>query len=151
MGRPIFYLSQEEKRVDDNWVTERVQEAIQRFAKYLDSYIPRGRQSYTKTSVMGPVGKILATMLSGRLEAKEALVGFVVNVHNLTSDRHASHEDIQNLEKAIDTMSELKKNLPARRWVRIVREVDYGVFKRKMATIAERAREKRSRKGSERR
>lgn len=151
MGRPIFYLGQEEKRVDDNWVTERIQEAIQIFAKYLDSYNPRGRPSYTKTSVMGPVGKILATMLSGRLEAKDALVGFVVNVHNLTSDRHANHEDIQNLERAIDVMSELKKTLPARRWVRIVREIDYGVFKRKMATKAEWVREKRSIKESERR
>jgi hypothetical protein len=148
MGRPIFYLSQEEKHVDDNWVTKHIQETIESFAKYLDSYTPRGRQSYTKTSVMGPVGKILATMLSGRLEDKDALVGFVINVHNLTSDRHASHEDIQNLEKAIDAMSELKKNLPARKWVRIVREIDYGVFKRKMAaTIAKRVREKEKSQG----
>lgn len=143
MGRPIFYLSEEGKSVDDSWVTKQMQEIIQHFSKYLNSYIPRGRPSYSKTAVMGPIGKILSVMLSGRLEAKDALVGFVVNTHNLTSDRPANHEDIQNLEKAIEAMSELKEALPARRWVRVVKEVDYGVFKRQMATIAIRAKEKR--------
>jgi len=143
MGRPILYLREEEKRVDDKWVMERVQETIERLSDYLGSYIPKGQPSYTKTSIMGPIGKLLAVMLSGRLESKDALVGFVVNTHNLTSDRHASHEDIQNLEKAIDLMNELKRTLPSRRWVHVVREVDYGVYKQKMATIAQRAKEKK--------
>lgn len=140
MGRPIFYISEGARQIDDKWVAKKIQEAVEYFAEYLHSYTPKGlgrgtqgrQQRLSKHTIMGPVGKILSTMLSGRLTSKDSLVGFAMNIHNLTSDTSAENNDIRNLENAIDAMNELKKALPARRWVRVVREVDYGVFKRKM-------------------
>jgi len=143
MGRPIFYMSEAERPIDDKLVTEKIEEAINHFADYLETYSPKGfdrtekeRQWPSKHTLMGPVGKILSVMLSGRLTARDALVGFAMNIHNLTSDEPIDEEGIKNLEKAIEAMNELKTALPARRWVRIVREIDYGVFMRKMASEA---------------
>jgi hypothetical protein len=108
-----------------------VSEIVSDLSEYLKEYIPE-RKGYTKHSVMGPVGKLISVLESGRFENKDALLGYVINVHNNTSKRKISAEGLEHLKNSLNKLEELRNKVNIRVWIRLMREIDYAVYKNKM-------------------
>ena len=84
---------------------------------------------------MGPVGKLLSVLESGRFENKDSLLGYVINIHNNTARSRISADDIEHLKQALKKLEELRNNVNIRTWIRFMREIDYAVYKNKMERI----------------
>ena len=133
----------EEKAVDLQRINNLTSEAISELASYLDHYMPKSR-GFSKSSLMGPVGKMLSAIVSDRIIDSDAIIGYVVNIHrNTAKTPYLSPEAMQHLQEGLNKLLELRKVVPKRIWVKTLREVDYGVFKRKYQYIIERALEKK--------
>lgn len=96
------------------------------FADYLDQ-VPR-KSIKSKYGLMGPVGKILSEIKSGRRDAS-SLKGYAVRVHE-ASDRGRSPSAIamQKLENGIDTLTNLLNDAPVTFHDRIIDRLDYGLY-----------------------
>jgi len=142
MSRPIVWMK-EEKAVDLQRINNLTSEAISELALYLDHYMPKSG-GFSKSSLMGPVGKMLSAIVSDRIIDRDAIIGYVVNIHrNTAKTPYLSPEAMQHLQGGLNKLLELRKIVPKRIWVKTLREVDYGVFKRKYQYIIERALEKK--------
>jgi hypothetical protein len=94
------------------------------FADYLEQ-VPR-KSTKSKHGLMGPVGKILSEIKSGRRDP-ESLKGYAVRVHE-TSGRGPSTASMENLEKGIDTVVKLLNNMPLPFHDRVLDRLDYGLY-----------------------
>lgn len=146
--RPIFISDIAESKTQPGLKDrkEQIERATDNLSGYLiNDYWPK-TLSYSKHALMGPVGKLLAVLVSGRIQGKEALVGYVANIHQNTSQRERiSPEGLKFLNDAIDALVTLREGLPKREWLRVLRDLDYAVFFKKYEQIAERIEEKRKR------
>jgi len=75
---------------------------------------------------------------SGRIYSKEALLGYIINIHEQSSQRPITKESIETLDKAIDRLIKLRKKVSLRTWIKLLREIDYAVYKKRVAKIVER-------------
>ena len=76
---PIRMLEVEEESREE--IRSLVEEIVRELSEYLKGYVPE-KPGITKHSIMGPVGKLLSVMESGRFDNKDALVGYLINIHN---------------------------------------------------------------------
>jgi hypothetical protein len=136
--RPLYQIK-EEMRIGPDTLEEigrEVQSIIDNFSEYLKDYIPKQKGSrLSKSSVVGPVGKLLSAVTAERFETRDALLGFALSIHENTSDKALTKEGREKLEKAIEQLIILRKNIPARLFMKALREIDYGVYKRKFEYI----------------
>ncbi len=143
--RPIYKIK-EERKVSPEFMDEikmDIETTIDHFAKYLEDFIPEGASGrFTKTSIVGPVGKLLSGISSSKLETKDALVGYVVNIHENTSSKWLSDEGKKSLEEGVVCLLSLKEKAPNRLFTKALREIDYGVYKRKLEYIYNKKKKK---------
>lgn len=136
--KPVYRIK-EERKVSPELVEEiktDVESVIDSFARYLEDFIPEKTGSrYSKTSIVGPVGKLLSAISSAKIDTKDALVGYVVNIHENTSDKRLTDEGRESLEAGVEELLALKAKAPKRFFAKALREIDYGVYKRKLEYI----------------
>jgi len=94
------------------------------FADYLEQ-VPR-KSTKSKHGLMGPVGKILSEIKSGRRDP-ESLKGYAIRVQE-TSGRGPSAPSMENLENGIDTVVKLLNNVPLPFHDRVLDRLDYGLY-----------------------
>jgi hypothetical protein len=108
--------------------TEAVQPKIdiirQAFAQYLDE-VPR-KSSRSKHGLMGPVGKILGEVKSGRRDPP-SLKGYAMRVHEATG-RNPSPASLEALERGIDHLVRLLVETPVTTHDRLLDRLDYGLY-----------------------
>ncbi len=112
------------------------QEAIAELSEYLKTFEPE-TYAPSKSSMMGPVGKLISAVASGRFENKDAIVGFIVSIHNNLSESRASPSAVARLKDAVNTLEKLHTITPRRYWLRVLREIDYGVFISRYGQVAQ--------------
>ncbi|RJQ46057.1 MAG: hypothetical protein C4534_03455 [Gaiellales bacterium] len=97
------------------------------FAGYLDEFHRVSRKSTrSKHGLMGPVGKILSEVKSGRRDAA-SLKGYAVRVHEATG-RNPSPAGLQALEQGIDYLVKLLSEAPITVHDRLLDRLDYGLY-----------------------
>src|SRR4051812_33951358 len=94
------------------------------FADYLEQ-VPR-KSTKSKHGLMGPVGKILSEIKSGRRDPA-SLKGYAIRVHE-TSGRGPSAASMGNLENGIDTVVKLLDDVPLPFHDRVLDRLDYGLY-----------------------
>lgn len=147
--RPIIKMEEKGKAEVSK---ESVNEVINLLGGYLrEDYVPE-KYGYSKYAMMGPVGKLLSVLISGRFQNEEALLGYIVNIHSNTArddKKQLSKEAIERLNRIIRKLGEIRKDIPQRMWLKTLREIDYGVYFQKYGEIAEKVEAKRTEKGGE--
>lgn len=145
--RPVYRIKEERKAGPElaQEIKSDIESIIENLAEYLEDFVPeRKGPSFSKTSVMGPVGKLLSAVSSTKLETKDALIGYVVNVHENTSTKRLSKDGKKSLEEGVENLLLLKEKAPKRFFSKAIREIDYGVYKRKLEYILTRSKDKES-------
>jgi hypothetical protein len=94
------------------------------FTRYLDE-VPR-KSTRSKHGLMGPVGKILSEVKSGRSDPA-SLKGYAVRVHEATG-RSPSRTGLEALEDGIDCLVKLLVGAPVTAHDRILDRLDYGLY-----------------------
>lgn len=112
--------------------------ARQAFTRYLDD-VPR-KSTRSKHGLMGPVGKILSEVKSGRRDAA-SLKGYAIRVHE-ASGRSPSPAGLEALEQGIDHLLGILAWVPVTAHDRVLDRLDYGLYfdLRKRAVEAKEAR-----------
>ncbi len=111
---------------------DRVREA---FDRYLDHY--RAGDTRSKHGLMGPVGKILRELKSGRRDP-ESLKGYAIRVHE-ANQQYPDQAAITALEEGIDKVVALLNTVPATAVDVVVDRLDYGLyFTRRKRTLEKR-------------
>jgi hypothetical protein len=107
---------------------EKVQPGIdaarEAFTRYLDE-VPR-KSTRSKHGLMGPVGKVLSEVKSGRRDSA-SLKGYAVRVHESTG-RSPSPPGLQALEEGIDHVVTLLADATITVHDRILDRLDYGLY-----------------------
>lgn len=98
--------------------------AREAFAHYLDD-VPR-KSTRSKHGLMGPVGKILGEVKSGRRDAA-SLKGYAIRVHEATG-KSPSRASLEALEKGIDSLIGLLAHVPVTAHDRLLDRLDYGLY-----------------------
>jgi len=108
------------------------------FVRYLDE-VPR-KSTRSKHGLMGPVGKILSEVKSGRRDPA-SLKGYAIRVHEATG-KSPSPEALEALEQGIDRLVKLLADTPVTAHDRILDRLDYGLYYdlRKKALASKEAR-----------
>lgn len=134
--RPLF-ITEEEEKYDEEHVKTLLNEISTTLAKYLDHYKPKTESPFTKHAIMGPVGKLIPILTSGRLKDKNAIIGYVINIHrNTSASGFISKDAVELLNSAVDKLIELRNCVRStREWLKCLRELDYSVFKLRMEKI----------------
>jgi hypothetical protein len=101
-----------------------INEARLAFANYVEQ-VPR-KSTKSKHGLMGPVGKILSEIKSGRRDAA-SLKGYAVRVHE-ASGKGPTPASMENLEKGIDTVVKLLDDVPVTLHDRVLDRLDYGLY-----------------------
>lgn len=133
-------------KVDYREVRAKIAQIAELLASYLNDHY-RAPSGYSKHTIMGPVGKLISAMESGRFMDKDALLGYVINIHTNISGP-ISKEAVEKLEKAVSELLEIRSQVSTRMWIRLLRELDYAVYKHKMKYIVEHAAAKAQAKKS---
>lgn len=94
------------------------------FAHYLDD-VPR-KSVRSKHGLMGPVGKILSEVKSGRRDPA-SLKGYAVRVHEATG-RSPSPVGLEALAQGIDHLVKLLAEAPVTAHDRLLDRLDYGLY-----------------------
>jgi hypothetical protein len=114
------------------------------FARYLKEV--RQKSSRSKHGLMGPVGKILSEVKSGRRDPA-SLKGYAVRVHEATGG-YPSPASLEALENGIDSLVKLLDAAPVTVHDRLLDRLDYGLYfdlrKRFLSWIEDRDRDFRS-------
>lgn len=98
--------------------------AREEFTCYLRE-VPR-KSTRSKHGLMGPVGKILNEVKSGRRDPA-SLKGYAIRVHE-ASGRSPSPADLQALEQGIDYLIKLLTEAPVTAHDRIIDRLEYGLY-----------------------
>jgi hypothetical protein len=105
------------------------------FDDYLDYY--KRKDARSKHGLMGPVGKILGEVRSGRRDP-QSLKGYAIRVHE-ANQQYLSQEGIAALEKAINNLVGLLQPVPAGHVDTVVDRLDYALyFSRRKKVVEER-------------
>lgn len=94
------------------------------FTRYLND-VPQ-KSTRSKHGLMGPVGKILSEVKSGRRDAA-SLKGYAIRVHE-ASGRSPSPAGLEALEQGIDQLLDLLGQVPATAHDRLLDRLDYGLY-----------------------
>ncbi len=123
MRRPI---SIQVPRFDVNTLQPQIDDVCNAFDQYLSSY--PGRASASKHAVMGPVGKILNEVKSGRMDPT-SLKGYALRVHE-AAQQFPSMDAVVALESGIDRLITLlsREDIPLAARDAILDRIDYGVY-----------------------
>lgn len=105
-------------------VQSQIDAAREAFTRYLDE-VPR-KSTRSKHGLMGPVGKILSEVKSGRRDPA-SLKGYAVRVHEATG-RSPSQRGLEALEAGIDCLVKLLADAPVTAHDRILDRLDYGLY-----------------------
>src|SRR5690554_5224401 len=105
---PIFVRI---KRFDLESISPDIESVRRCFDSYLDSYLVKASRS--KHSLMGPVGKILQEVKSGKWDA-DSLAGYALNIHltNPKAKGFISQEARNSLTEGINRLLTLLKSSP---------------------------------------
>ncbi len=109
--RKKFAMQARIERFDMASIKNDLDEIANLLSEYLESFYPK-TMSRSKHTMMGPVGKLFATFQSSTVYDKEALKGYTIRVHEMTSKYPPTAESLDKLETAIDKMVELFNNIP---------------------------------------
>lgn len=140
--RNVLYISEEEKKLVGQNLLKAVSEAIELLEEYLEDYKPK-TFAYTKHTIMGPVGKLLSILVSNKFTNKDALIGYIVNVHrNTSASEYIEKSTIDKLSSAVDKLLEIKKQVSTRTWLKILSEIDYAIYKKKFERIVSESNKK---------
>jgi hypothetical protein len=112
------------KPFDIEKIQPQIDSAREAFTRYLDE-VPR-KSTRSKHGLMGPVGKILSEVKSGRRDPA-SLKGYAVRVHEATS-RSPSPAGLQALEEGIDQLVKLLAEVPITAHDRLLDRLDYGLY-----------------------
>jgi len=112
------------KPFDIETVQPKIDSAREALTRYLDD-VPR-KSTRSKHGLMGPVGKILSEVKSGRRDPT-SLKGYAVRVHEATS-RSPSPAGLQALEEGIDRIVNLLAEVPITAHDRLLDRLDYGLY-----------------------
>lgn len=108
-------------------VQSQVNAAREAFASYLDEFHRVSKKSTrSKHGLMGPVGKILSEVKSGRRDLA-SLKGYAIRVHEATG-RSPSPKGLEALEQGIDILVKLLAETPVTAHDRILDRLDYGLY-----------------------
>lgn len=132
----LVKMRRPEPGIERKELKKAVNDVVEELNSYLDSFIPKAGFGYTKHAIMGPVGKLLGALESGRFESVDGYVGFTVNIHENLSKKPAGEEEIGKLRSAVSTLLDLKGKVGIGRWPKLIREIDYSVYYRRMEKIA---------------
>ncbi len=102
----------------------RIDAARRAFVRYLAEM--GTRQTRSKYGLMGPVGKILSEVKSGRRDTA-SLKGYALRVHEATQKR-LSTVALEALEEGIDILVTLLADAPITTHDRILDRLDYGLY-----------------------
>jgi hypothetical protein len=105
-------------------IQSRIDTTREAFVRYLDE-VPR-KSTRSKHGLMGPVGKILNEVRSGRRDPT-SLKGYAVRVHEATG-RNPSPVALDALEKGIDELVKLLAEVPITAHDRLLDRLDYGLY-----------------------
>jgi hypothetical protein len=94
------------------------------FCRYLAQV--RGKSTRSKHGLMGPVGKILSEVKSGRRDAA-SLKGFAVRVHEATG-KSPNPEALEALEQGIDRLVATLDDAPVTAHDALLDRLDYGLY-----------------------
>lgn len=109
---------------DADKVQTRIDACREAFANYLDN-LPR-KSTRSKHGLMGPVGKILSEVKSGRRDPA-SLKGYAIRVHEATG-RTVTRAALQALEEGINCLVGLLNECPSTAHDRIIDRLDYGLY-----------------------
>lgn len=133
MIRPLLVVTKSKSSYEkEKDFKSRLEQIAEDFVRYLDTYrSDKGRDS--KHGKMGPVGKVLSRMRSGKV-GKEVL-GEAVRIHEMTSARYKdnkqsklSPEGLKALEKAVHSLTDILGNTSLSERNRIIAAVDAIVY-----------------------
>jgi len=136
MSRPYIYMLPEKEPPSPELVEKAKEDIISGLYDYLEDYEPE-RHGFTKSLLMGPAGKLLSAITSGRFENPDAIVGFVVNIHANTSKKELGPKSLQRLKEAVEGMANLRRMVSERAWPRTLREIDYAVFLKQYGRVSQ--------------
>lgn len=112
------------KPFDVEQAQPQIDAAREAFTRYLDE-VPR-KSTRSKHGLMGPVGKILSEVKSGRRDAA-SLKGYAIRVHE-ASGRSPSLAGLEALEQGIDHLLGLLAEVPLTAHDRVLDRLDYGLY-----------------------
>lgn len=112
------------KPFDVEQAQPQIDAAREAFTRYLDE-VPR-KSTRSKHGLMGPVGKILGEVRSGRRDAA-SLKGYAIRVHE-ASGRSPSRAGLEALEQGIDQLLGLLTHVPMTAHDRVLDRLDYGLY-----------------------
>lgn len=128
--RKLVILGSEKEEIPREELNESISQTINYLTEYLKEYFPKAK-GWSKHTLMGPVGKMLAVITGQRLLNKEAIIGYVINVHrNTATSDYIPSTAMDNLSRGVDKLLEIRRKVNTRRWLHITRELDYGVYKK---------------------
>jgi len=102
----------------------RIDAARQAFVAYLEEVLRKSTRS--KHGLMGPVGKILSEVKSGRRDPG-SLKGYALRVHEATR-RTLSASGLEALEKGIDLLVGVLNDAPITAHDQLLDRLNYGLF-----------------------
>ncbi|MCD6348794.1 MAG: hypothetical protein J7L91_04135 [Candidatus Korarchaeota archaeon] len=137
----LVRMHREPPKIPEEELGGMVNQVIEVLSSYLEGYVPK-RPANTKHSIMGPVGKLLSAMEANRFSTVDGYVGYTVNIHHNTGVRDPDVNQIESLKKGVSLLIEIKGKVDPSRWKRILREVDYAIYFRKLKRIVETSKKK---------
>lgn len=130
MKRPLFVTKYRENRESKSRDIEIIAE---HFSAYLESYQPKSGSQESKHSRMGPVGKILSKLRSGK--CGDGLKGDALRIHEMTakplpgtSKASISQSSFENLNLGIELITKQYFETPVALRSQLINEVDGMVF-----------------------
>jgi len=138
---------EDKEKIDVAGLEKLKENAKKELSEYLKTYMPADSGSMTKSSIMGPVGKLLSAINSGKATSVDGLVGYTISIHNQTASSKISKEGTAHLEEGIKKLIELKQKTPKSMWMKTLRDLDYAIYKNKLAYIIQRSEEKKENEG----
>lgn len=148
MRKPIV-IGEAENKKDLQDIKEEAEKIQSSLYEYLKTYVPKEQSSsLSKSSVMGPVGKLLSQVLAKRFGNNvEPYVGFTINIHRNMTGFLPTNEAVDKLRQAVKELLDLSDQLTERDFAKLINLVDYGVYFKKCKDIAERIEAKKPKEG----
>jgi hypothetical protein len=123
MKRPIMTKA---TRFSMDDVKEQIAEIVGVFDAYLDEYPIKTYR--TKHAVMGPVGKILDGVQTGRWDA-DSLTGYALRIHEMNPLSYGISVNARNaLETGVRKLYALKEQTPVTSLKSVIERIDYGLY-----------------------
>lgn len=105
----------------------RIHDIAAHFAAYLDEFRSK-RDSYSKHTVLGPVGKLLNKAASGERNL-ESLLGFTVRIHEMSNiSSYLSPQALEHLREGTAQLIDLLEEAPLAARERIIAQVDDAIY-----------------------